>query len=442
MVDEYGNIKIIDFGLSELLLYGSSKDHINYYISSKHIEAPDDQDIPYEYKFNNGIMIFNTNRKTYTSDIFSIGQTMLQGIYNMIYNNFIFTKEGLFSKSIEYDDTPYLKIDINIINEYSDSLLSLIRGMINTDSEKRFTAKQCLEHEYFNKKEDNKIDNNSIITGLKNVTYNEPFKFIFKKQLRNPDMLIDKYAKYNSNEIINSLYELSYMEDIHKNYINDILIPSKILFKNDLITQPIMNRIIEQLMVLVNHNYADIDSFINTILKLNNYHSAININNLESLELTQLYAQTRIFEYYPIDKTNLLAIRNSYSENDFIKMFRSIIDDNITSFFQFTPIMIHIQYIVIKLQIMNIISSIIVNIEEQLFKGILQWAIFNVKYNYNIWDIIQVLFIRLPIDMGDIKNYDFITIDINSKIFKNISSFFSIEPIFDISNVLLNKIFS
>ena len=196
MINKYGDIKIVDFGLSYFIGINPICEIIKDYISTYYIEAFDKINLKHKYiDINNKIVKFNINRPTYNTDIYSIGQDFMNLFMNtsnkkyLIYNNDIYIFQKKDNKILNIVDK------VNKTSFLKDSyIFDLMAGMIEINSINRLN---CIDI----------LSNN-----IKKKDYT-----ILKPENQN------NYVNYSNYEIENLLFELPYLEDIHNNYKGDTL---------------------------------------------------------------------------------------------------------------------------------------------------------------------------------------------------------------------------
>lgn len=154
MIDSEGNVRIIDFGLTELI--GIGRD-LQKFTGTTNYVAPEFYN---NLIFRSTTDIFNiqTNEHGYNSDIFSIASIIVYSILQReiclffngsdIYEYNQFTKVNINGKTI-FNIKKLPKNDIAKFNEFSPDLLPLLSCMFETDSFLRYTAKECLKHKFF-----------------------------------------------------------------------------------------------------------------------------------------------------------------------------------------------------------------------------------------------------------------------------------------------------
>ena len=498
MINDDNIIKFIDFGISEFIGYGQLFDITDNHYTSNYIRPPDCNELAKYYKKDSFIYL-ETNRKSYVTDIFSIGIIILNSIFKSPNEN---TKFLFFGDILYWELRFWEPIDNfeNILNSYSIHLLDLLKCIICIDSKKRYNSKQVLDHPYFKDcnirvdkdKYSNNIDissknigvsektmhvlskkidvsikninntniknidntsknrydstvNNTILQNsydininnnpIKNNTpqnntnlKNKKLKYTTFMDIKNTDTLLDKlisdYYKYNNEELNISLYELAYIEEIHNNYINNKIKKKSLLNNNDTI---IFHKNCE--MALQNKNIS-IDSLFNTIINLK-YN---NTNN----QLLSIFWFSNFFNF-KVDNFKTFDKNNDYNIVDFINENKHI--------FTYIPIMIHVQYIIIKLQELNIDTSILKSLELFILKDILKIIIFHYDKSYLVWDIVKIssfrFFIKNNLEIDILKNNLNIDVDLDNRLLEKIVCIIHFDPfldfLFDIFNDVLDE---
>ena len=353
MIDNNNNIKLIDFGISNILGFGS---YIDSYINN--IKFPDMADtIQLEY-IDGQVSSFETitYRSSYLTDMFNVGQMFIHSIIGdyKIYDQYIYINGELYSDSLQEGDTDYifrrLNIDkLNILKQIP-FFLDLIKNLICLNIEVRYAAYEALQSEYFTGIKYEKqpfILNKSMNLLTKNIT---PFAKFIK----------DSYFEYTTEELINNLYELKYINQIQLSYKNE-----KIKYIN-------LNRLNYKIIKFL-FKLEDIvfDIIINIIIlfRTNN----ISYNTIEFY----LY----IF-YYPIFNINLP------SNVHFITF------PTIPQFIDYYQITIYPNYIFITLQSLNYDYDNNYAIKSYILKYLLLYFIFSDSFEYKTWDVTQYLFYK------------------------------------------------
>ncbi len=184
------HIRIIDFGISSFLGVGPAVDLISDYMCTEQTKAPDSED-QLKYGF------IPTNRKSYVSDMFSIGCSIIH----------LATKEKT-KKVIVVNNKIYL-VDLN---DTADSLLvnkemfgadgyDLLLKIMNPDTHLRWCAIQALSHPYF--ADILSIDREIILYG------------------GGLEQFYDEQVQYSLEEFSKHQMEICFLEIQHQTYIDD-----------------------------------------------------------------------------------------------------------------------------------------------------------------------------------------------------------------------------
>ena len=362
MIDKNNKIRLIDFGFSEFIGICPIKNIVNYYKATGFLKAPD----------SNSTSI---DRKTYNSDMYSIGQLFLQAFllkkmvkYKIIDNTIYNTKNN---KVIKIKAPPYF--------------IDLIKNMLNPDSKLRYNTTDCLNHIFFTGIKIEKEIKDNVCTNL------------IQKNLKNylNNYLNENYLKYNNIEITNNLFEINFHEYIKNTYITKNYIFN---LKNNLYLDKINNL----LKFLFSLNLS-IDTIFNTLIYLK-------IHNTSEEFKPIVYFYSSIFDsYFDFEKLKShLDLTNDFNQK--LKLFLSNIN------LDFYPIMLFIQHINIVLQKNNIKSELILLFESLTIKFLFKQIIFSINSNFNIiaeiYSYFNYLFIKFGVSITlDTFNYNFIDVD-------------------------------
>ena len=294
MIDKYGNIKLIDFGLCYFLGLNPLISNLVDYNSTPYIKAFDNfydsniliylDNIPYD---------FEINRPSFNTDIFSLGQEFMNLIYNtsdftfLIFNKKVFCKNdsSVFFKTLKIH--PFLK---------NSDIFTLISGMIEINSLYRLSSKDILNNNFYKKNFNSYEYSNSYIN-----------------------------VNYSDFDVINKTFELNFLEEIHEKYIN-CFIP-KINNINNIDFSYIYNF----------YNSYDVDLFINlSYLFIKNYNITNNYDVLIKVCTYLTYIKLNINTKFP----------NLPESNSLINFIKNDLD-----FYNYYPVMTIIQYYIIKYNI-------------------------------------------------------------------------------------------
>jgi serine/threonine protein kinase len=376
------DIRIIDFGLSEFLGFGPSNEVISRYICTEITKAPDDED-QLEYGYIAG------NRKTFVSDLYSIGATIVH-LVTREYSKLIVKGNKIISlyPHDNEDMSEYLKQDHVLGKEGFDLLLKIM----NPEARLRLSAKEALQHPYFNGLVDPTIDRTLVggvikthVTGI----INDITDFISK-------VFTNKYVKYTDDDIVNKRYELIYVEEIHQNYMDNIIpVNSRIETVNRYfqLVDFLINTYGTEQHENINYVFAHLDVFVNTILQIKPKINTILTDNIirDSMVITyfnEAISMSIDLLYYK----SLRYFEERITNDDAAKyMIEDIIIKN-NSNFDFYPVWIHSFYIYYRLR-SSINDDKIKPMLDTILTGsaltMLLWIISPLVFTDNItfWDV-------------------------------------------------------
>jgi len=374
------DIRIIDFGIAEFLGIGATKDLVNNYICTEITKAPDSEDqTKYGY--------IPTNRKSYASDMFSIGCSIVQLVTNMMNTKVMCQNNSIYLVDKITKSNKNISTFLGDSNVLGPNGYDLLLKIMNPDIHLRFCATEALTHIYFQDISDDIPINRSILDGgnLQKIYNNQQ---------------INSRDEYNFNQM-----EVCFLEIQHQTYI-DYIIPMKSL---SIEGQGDYFKVIDKIVSLFfTSNLIDgVDTFINNICVINhnwnNIYSKYGKNKqLDMLGILSNYIYHSIFNYSLQDIGYYSeAYANLFSTTE---AFHFILQDlMIENNFKIPiyPISIHVQYIYLKLiytleeirlQSHQIAEAIYINIFLHLFF----WFIQPERYleELTIWEIIIFCTIR------------------------------------------------
>lgn len=196
MIDK-NDIRIIDFGIADLLSVGPCNDLVIDYISTEISKAPDTED-----QLQNGYL--PTNRKSYASDMFSIGSTIIQLVIN---NNLKIRQEKGKIYSIDGRGTKIRNLTSMLMSDKKFGAIGydLLLQIMNNDTHLRMCANDALAHPYFvGLSNDAHIDRTIVKGGNINRIYN-------------------MQIHYSLEEFNLSQMEICFLEIQHQTFIDDTI---------------------------------------------------------------------------------------------------------------------------------------------------------------------------------------------------------------------------
>ncbi len=360
MITGKGDIKIIDFGLSELLLFSPKVADTNFYNTSPSIKAPDKNScvIKSDFYYNQQKMDIKIDRKSYSSDIYSLGQSFLHLLYQKDDVKFVIIDDNIYSYNhLE----PQLRRENRFkIDNFSEDLFELFRGMLDLDSARRFTIFDCLNCQV------NRSVNLSNFTTIKN-----PFTI---------------YNRYSLKNLQHEEFEIAYIPSIIYNYRTMRFSSSKFHPGLDELFNWILS--IKSKKTWLNNNVIIISFYI--IKRILSVHTMPK-DELKTFAIVCIYVCSMIYDSDNISISNILGMGNIKYE-EFEAMYKKLIVDFHDILFQIQPVYIFIEYAVIELQKRGVKEDVILSIENFLFVKLTQWIIFhNRPDSYFIIEIIETL---------------------------------------------------
>lgn len=400
MLDDHGNIKIIDFGVSDFLGISPSKNLIEVFTSTEFIMAPDEPAVNLGKIGNLQLITPMTNRHSYCSDIYSLGVVFLNCILNSETENFISNGKIIAIKS----SSNYTELTYNsklILESYHPELTDFLSNMLNIDSMKRYSISKLLNHDYLGGWHipNHKIKNNISI--------------VLKNNLDNLDKLINLSKNYTPYEIINNLWELEYFDEIIKKNDDKFNINK---FYGSLKRFNLLKKLL--LNFIVNYNLI-LDNYINCIISLYESLYYITDGNFKQVTKAILLLFTDLTgDYYEINELTQKMLEDERNPGFILEIMSDIIKNKL----DYYPVTLHIKYIIINLQKLNTDPYIIYEVERILTKGIIKFIssgdnLSENLYNLRMSEIVQMIYL---IEYGEA---DFLEIDKNNESYDKVKNF-------------------
>lgn len=279
MLNYNGKIKIIDFGIADFFGISPNKSVLHNYISSSFIKAPDEfHKIQYEVcnssEVPQGKLTYENNRKSYDSDMYSFGNSMIQGIFGSTSKYLILN--SLFYKVITPKDHKQLQklipLSVNRVKKLeSYSFFGRLKLMIDINCNKR--------------------------TPRVKLNLNVKKYTIAKKHI------VLNNIHYTDDEISGQQRELIYINDICSNYNNVFFEVNQV---KDL--QDIISRLVTRYKSKISY-----DTIINTLYYSNNCTIDTQFNDY--VVICFFYIFSSIFEtniYDSNDVSELICKNNNH----------------------------------------------------------------------------------------------------------------------------------
>ena len=353
---------LIDFGISTFSAFSGSKKLDIEYITTPNIIAPEGNNCIFIDE--NNLIIYNKKsfpsfRKSYKADVYSLGATICDIIFgdSINYYNYI-SINGIIYQS-KLNDTRIINAqsysrlsndNINILKAYGEDFYKLIIDMINFNPFKRISIKQMLGI-YHN-------PSNSTISEYKLLNINDLQYRICKS-----------IYHYTSENIRLREFELDYFEEIYDSYKNDVINLNPCQYLNKFYSK-IIKSLSESLIEI------SFDTICSTIIFLN--------SDLKDLVAEIVNFSTFFSYFYPIFNIYQKLFQEDNYGISFFELTKVNgkgllnVSKQLTEHLNnipFTPFTIHVEYIVIKLQMLNVNPDIISRIEWYIMKMIIIYSL-------------------------------------------------------------------
>jgi hypothetical protein len=330
---------------------------------------------------NDGKIRMGISPKTYTTDIYSIGIILLNGLfkdsakYKFVDNDLYEMTKYDVSSSNKVTEIESKQIDVyqkykNIDADTFNFMINNIRKMLDPISLNRPTAYALLETILNTKNEnENEILPIKSFTNI-NIKLNNYWNKFFDKH----------YLQWNYSDV-NKHPEILYMKRICGNFKN-------VMFKN---CKPVKYLHINNKMILIliswllqvcKHFKLCIDTIFNTIASINLYDD-INIKQDElqgygvmSLQFTSMY-----FDMYHPTLNDLVGVTaKAFTEEKLVdigyKLFSTL------RYIEYVPIMTFVNSKIFDIQMSGLFVPIeILQIQAEILRLIFKWIVFNFKIN-------------------------------------------------------------
>lgn len=374
MFDYSGNVYMIDFGISDFIGISPYRNTIDNYITTSYIKAPDsDSNIKFtivketessitsvenlspkkikQYKEIKSFT-FKVSRKSYCSDIYSLGVSFIQGILTKS-ARFI-SNSGIIYKVIKNEEK---EKSVMIIEEISETELAKLKlfpfyekiiRMINIDGNKRL--------ERIN-------------------SFNFPTEYV-----ELPNRLINKSVHYKSNEIKSQMHELIYSDKIFETYSKTMMVMKSCSSPSNKDYVAILDKIVS-----FRNNNVSVDTYLNTLYSCVNYTGE---EDKTIVCISYFYIFMYIFEWFGIEIeqfSNLFEIPEHILSGKINSVIISLIP-SIT----FLPFNMLISRMIVILQNNAYESDLIVKMEDTIYNNIIDYIVSKAeKEDVYIWDFIQ-----------------------------------------------------
>lgn len=366
MVDDNGRFKIIDFGLSEFLGISPNPLFVSNIVTTSFVN-PSYRDY--------------VNYKTLNVDVFSVGVTMMNTLYqrnnkvgiNRGSDRFIYDNKrdmlvlpkvytNRYNKVLKFDD---FDTDFSFIQ--NPDLKDLFIRTLSLDADKRWFADDCLKHKYFT--------NNNYSPEVKNVQLTQMNKYTY-------------YSEWNR--------ELHYFDSIFENNKN-LKFSQVDTFDIEGKENAVMT-VSDWLLAIDRRQYSPVDVFVNAIPFYRHIlQKEIENDDVIILCILCYYYFNLSGEHLPDHKMSiddiLRYVNNSHKHEDrerdrvrIIKLMKEMVLD--LGNFNMVNVNSMVKHLVVLLQKKGLPKDEIFATEKYVNSRLKLWVIYNNKYNLTIWEII------------------------------------------------------
>lgn len=375
MIGYDGQPRYIDFGLSNFVGFSPYERVINKYITTDNVKAPDygkQITINFVKKISDGQFmsyrygVFNTSRKSYNSDVYSLSVSFIQGILGhsrryVSFEGIIYDIRNLQKMSDE-NDKKFFEDKIDIL-KISDSDL---------DKLKSFSFYQNLMMGV-------SIDSNQRSEQPTQQDVNEKQITEFRSHI---EFIDNKIKHYSANELKNMKYELSKYKTIFEKYkgVKINVTPSH--------TKTIVSDVFNGILSVIK-NKVNLDTYYNAIYRSINYIGPFDI---KVVCITYFYIFSHIFEN---ESPCVELIASKFNiDVDILTGNINILMAILLPSIEIIPFVLIVESMVINLQLNGINKNIISDVERNVFSNLTTYLSGNVPENMYgkeiyFWDFVQ-----------------------------------------------------
>jgi serine/threonine protein kinase len=356
-------IRLVDLGLSEFVGIGPNLAQMTSYSGTPLYAAPDLVGIANYVEHN---------RKTYATDMYSIGATMIELILRRS-SRYTIGRRITDDLDMAFDVTQMLSTAITPLG------VDLLIKIMNPNVHQRWCCQQAIKHPYF------KSLNRSNSSGTTTLSMLGG-SYITDVRLKT------EIVKYTPEELSQRTMELCYMEEIHHNYMND-LIPSVTVRRVDLYQQH-MIWILDKWNSF-NNIFTGFDTIINSQLMIKQIIDQQDTDDIQAIVMLVHSIYDSISR--PIPVAYFLYSVLSTSKYSVAKLHQLMVDQlmiktNVT--YNFIPIWSHIMYTALKLS-NDLVKLQVDNLFTELISLIGKWVLFffiqTTPYPYTLttWELVK-----------------------------------------------------
>ncbi|MEO0236803.1 MAG: protein kinase [candidate division WOR-3 bacterium] len=408
------DIRIIDFGLSEFLGIGPLEELTQCYVCTEIIKAPDD-DTHHQY--------CKTNRKSYASDSYSIGASMVQMICGEFFPIFTdYSKRKI--KFIEpSQSSPRLQNKKNLVpiltKRIGDTGVDLLFRLLEPKTHLRLSCRQALNHPYFDQFNSGKLCAAPLFRTPN--PYNQSLNDLYDKiKYFNFDQstfrtltgtlfhrLVKIYVKHSIYEYIDNQFEFAYFDQFHSHYQNDVIPMSEPVHSDNILSYH--NFVYDLLNVWIEGSEVCIifDSIANAMLSVKRSINDVPVSRSRSMLLMRgitfnIIHSTFMSTYPPYEECFNFAQIPDVTIKEWIDSIIEILVYQNRNKLSFLPIWSHIIYIIVKLIYNNRInldnfSNLLISLQILISKWVLFYFCQTMSFEKELttWELVQYCALRV-----------------------------------------------
>jgi serine/threonine protein kinase len=409
-------IRIIDFSIADFCCFGQLNKIAHNYIAPEYVKAPDGTN-DVEVELDGSMIKIQVDRKSFHSDIFSIGRVFLEGILKkatyddniLVHNDIFFIMRSKTKEKVAYlekvsDDW------INEIKSFSSEFYELVKQMMSSKGSQRPSAEQILQHPFFfeyDKQSNPGLESNSGSQKSLKRDRNTISSIMFitpETKTKMQKKLQQNYLRYSRTVISNESFEIQYMESIHNSYKYDRF-DKFVLMNSEKVNVKMYHILMNWILDVANQkNLYSVDVICNCAIKIYNVVAPQMCKSKKTFQgygIMWFYLAGTIFTYDAMELDYMIYIcGKAYTESEFTNFFKVAKEHYpIENFYNYCPVMVHVQYITVILQINKVYPTEILQIQSYLSQGLINYCMHRYKFSFNslvlyatTWDITQAIY--------------------------------------------------
>lgn len=386
MIGYDGQLRFIDFGISNFIGFSPYERVINTYMTTTNIKAPDYGRrliVNFMKKVKNNSyeairsIAIESSMKSYNSDIYSLNVSFIQAI--LLHNRRYVSFNGIIYEVLVLKKLLSGNSTLNNENERKkerkekkeEGTLDLVQ-ISDTD------LKKLSKYKFFDEiKIGISIDSNSRTK--KTGGYIEGQITEFKSH---PDFLNNRIRHYNADELKNTKYEISRYRKIFDNYHHTKININPGMYSD--IVLPTFERLLK-----IMNGRINIDTYYNAIYNSINYKGS---SDMKVVCIVYLCIFSHLFEW-SIFSVEKIAAEFDIPVNILTGNINSLMSSLLPSV-TIIPFVLIVEKMIIDSQLISTASNILIDIEKVVFTNLLKYISGNKNYiligkDIYLWDFVQ-----------------------------------------------------